>query len=90
MERYKILSITHKDGTVRTDGRYPLRIGRTCEKPQAYLGCPLYINYISKADGSDYSGYAMRTSLVERVSESGRIITVETMNSIYKFEKVEE
>lgn len=90
MEKYKIASITHSDGTPRTDGRYPQRIGRICEKPKAFIGQPLFVNYIYKADGTDYRGFTLRTSFVERVSECGNRITVETMNSIYGFEKVEE
>ncbi|MDU6263771.1 MAG: hypothetical protein E6600_04645 [Anaerocolumna aminovalerica] len=90
MEKYKIVSITHSDGAPRNDGRYPQRIGRICGKPIAFIGQPLFIEYIYKADGSDYRGYTLRTSLVERVSETGSRITVETMNSIYEFEKVED
>jgi hypothetical protein len=90
MERYKIIGITHKDGTPRIDGRYPLRIGRICEKPKAHIGNPMIINYITKADGTDYQGYSLRTSRVTGIGESEYRIQIETMNSIYEFERVKE
>lgn len=90
MEKYKIIGITHKDGTPRTDGRYPERIGRICEKPIAHLGLPMIINYISKADGSDYRGYYLTTSRVIDIGESKYRIQIETMNSFYEFKKVRE
>lgn len=90
MEKYKITKITDIDGNPRRGGRYPLRIGRTCQKPYTCVGLPMYINYITNSDGSDYSRFQLSTSRVERISESGNNLTVETMNSIYEFEKVEE
>lgn len=90
MEKYKIINITDSNGNPRHGGRYPLRIGRTCEKPQVNLGLPMFINYIANSDGSDYRGFQLSTSRVERISESGNHLTVETMNSIYEFEKVED
>ncbi len=89
-EKYQIINITDTNGNPRCGGRYPLRIGRICEKPQVNLGLPMFINYISNSDGSDYSGFRLTTSRVERISESGNRLTVETMNSVYEFEKVEE
>lgn len=86
--RYKIIGITHKDGIPRTDGRYPLRIGRICEKPKAHLGLPMTINYITKADGTDYRGYCLRTSPVTDIGESEYRVQIETLNSIYEFEEV--
>ncbi len=90
IERYKIIGIYHKDGTPRTDGRYPLRIGRICEEPKAHFGLPMTINYIAKADGTDYSGYSLRTSPVTDIGKKENRIQIETLNSIYEFERVNE
>ncbi len=90
MEKYKITKITDIDGYPRRGGRYLLRIGRTCEKPKGTVGLPMFINYIANSDGSDYSGYRLSTSKVERITETGNHLAVETMNSIYEFEKVED
>jgi hypothetical protein len=90
MERYKIIGIYHKDGTPRTDGRYPLRVGRICEEPKAHFGLPMTINYIAKADGTDYRGFSLRTSPVADIGKRDNRIQIETMNSVYEFEKVEE
>lgn len=93
-EVYRIANIMfangEKAGCIRTDGRYPARIGRTCFKPEPYIGVPLIINYIANSDGSDYLGYTLRTSNVVNYLESGNKLTVKTMNSIYEFEKVED
>lgn len=93
-DKYKIIDILHSSGPnrfkPRTDGRYPQRIGRICEKPKVHFGMPLFVNYIAKADGSDYRGYTLRTSSVVRVTEQDDCIVVETLNSIYRFLKVED
>lgn len=89
-ERYRIVLITDKEGIQRTDGRYPLWIGRICEKPQPVIGYPMEIEYIANADGSDYSGRYLRTSRVTTVQEHRNLIQVETINSIYRFEKCED
>lgn len=90
MERYRIVFITNKKGIERTDGRYPLRIGRICKKPRPVIGYPMEIEYIANADGSDYSGRCLRTSRVTTVQEHRNLIQVETMNSIYRFVKCED
>ncbi|WP_277407924.1 hypothetical protein [Lacrimispora xylanisolvens] len=88
LEKYKIIGIYHKDGTPRNDGRYPLRIGRICEEPKAHFGLPMTINYIAKADGTDYRGFFLRTSPVADIGKRENRIQIETMNSIYEFERV--
>lgn len=52
---YKITKITHSGtkgerGQDRTDGRYPMRIGRTVELDldNVKLGKPMIINYLKK------------------------------------------
>lgn len=93
-ETYRIVNILFAQGSrvgcPRTDGRYPVRIGRTCYKPEPHVGYPLLINYITNADGSDYRGYTLRTSAVVNYLDDGNKLTVETRNSIYEFEKVED
>lgn len=90
LEKYKIIGIYHKDGKPRNDGRYPLRVGRICEEPKAHFGLPMTINYIAKADGTDYRGFSLRTSPVTDIGKKENLIQIETMNSIYEFERVKE
>lgn len=89
MQLFKIVSITDKTGNQRTDGRYPKRIGRICERPIARVGEPMIINYLKNTDGSDYSGFYLRCSIVVKIEEDFNYLCVETINSIYKFEKME-
>lgn len=92
-ERYRIVLITDKEGNPRKDSRYPLRIGRICKKPQPIIDYPMEIEYIANADGSDYSGRYLRTSRVQAVWEAWKpenLLQVETMHSIYRFEKCED
>ena len=90
---YKITKITHsgtkgKRGQDRTDGRYPMRIGRTVDLDldNVKLGKPMIINYLKNADGSDYSNMYLRTSCVISTASA---VFIETMNSIFIFEKTE-
>ena len=44
---HKIESITHLDGTPRTDGRYPQRVGCIAALPYpVFPGDCMYINYL--------------------------------------------
>lgn len=88
MGDYKIARITDRDGIDRTDGRYPKRIGRTCNKPFARLGLRMEIEYVAEADGTPYLGKVLYTSNVIQVIEVGNKLTVTTQNSVYHFEKV--
>ena len=88
MGEYKIIKITDRDGNDRTDGRYPERIGRTCEKPFARVGLRMEIEYVTKADGTPYTGKFLYTSNVIQVEENGNKLTVTTMNSVFYFEKI--
>lgn len=99
MEIYKIKSIYHSGrkgtrGTARTDGRYPLRIGRTVNIDLQNLveGTPLVLPYVVKdKKGNDCSGYYLRCSRIQSIHiVSEKLFTVETNNSIYEFEKREE
>lgn len=83
----KLTSITYKDGTPRTDGRYPLRVGRTCTL-YYQIGTVMLIYWCKDQNGENYRG-VLRTSRVEKeAKEDGKLI-IETMNTIYTFEPVQ-
>ena len=90
IKAYRIVDIRDvKTKETRTDGRYPLRIGRIVKEPKAYDMQPMVLEYLRNADGSDYSGMFLRTSRVmdSFVNENGNLIVV-TMNSEYEFEPI--
>ena len=95
---YKLISIQHngnKDEKYkdRTDGRYPLRVGRICELEQCDMGLPLIIRWITDQNGNDYTG-TLRCSRVMGLSQETNIFTgeyiftVETLNTIYEFKSI--
>lgn len=87
-EEYRIVDILDVNTRqTRTDGRYPLRIGRIVKKPRVHIGVATTIEYLRNADGSDYSGMYLRTSIVcgSFINEKGNLV-VETVNSAYEFE----
>ena len=86
-DTYRIIKITDKEGNDKSDGRYPIRIGRLCKKPLKDDLDRLFIYYLENADGSDYSGKVLRTSRIENISEIEDQMIVETINSIYYFKK---
>lgn len=92
---YRIKSIKHSGrkgirGTDRTDGRYPIRIGRTVDMDFEYIypGVSMWLNYVKNSDGSDYSNKMLLTSKVVDIEKQNEdIVIVETINSIFEFEK---
>lgn len=95
---YRIKSIKHSGrygirGIDRTDGRYPIRIGRIVDfdVKNVTVGYPLILSYMRNPDGSDYSGHYLRCSNVTGIYTilDNSLICVETKNSIYEIEKVE-
>lgn len=91
-EEYRIVDIRDaKTRITRSDGRYPLRIGRIAKKPNPHIGLPMILEYVRNADGTDYSGNTLRTSRVcgSFINEKGNLV-VETMNSAYEFEVVKK
>lgn len=91
---YKLISIQHNGNkgerySDRADGRYPLRVGRICELEQVDMGLPLIIRWVKDKNGNDYCG-TLRCSKVKGLSQSitpeENIFTVETINTIYRFE----
>ena len=98
---YKIKSIKHSGtcgwrGTERTDGRYPLRIGRVVSLEYKCLetGYPLVIRYMKDSDGSPMRFSLLKTSNVIDFKIEFRsydlYVVVETENSIFEFERVDE
>ena len=97
-KQYKIKSILHngnieKRNIPRTDGRYPLRIGRIVEldTKDIVTGVPLFFHYIKDENGNDYSDFYLQTSMVkdwDYVFDNR--IQIETRNSIYELEEVDE
>ena len=77
---YKIVSIKHsgtcgKRGTERTDGRYPLRIGRVVKLniDDIEIGCPLVIRYVKDSDGTPMKFSILKTSYVTSVNSAVKI-----------------
>lgn len=97
---YKIVSIMHS-GTLgtrmspRVDGRYPQRVGRIVDLDISNIreGKSLIIRYIRDSNGADYDAVLV-TSIVkcfwteDESDDDFDILYVETLNSIFKFEKV--
>lgn len=97
---YKIVSIMHSGtrGTrmsPRVDEKYPQRIGRIVNLDVSNIreGKSLIIRYIRDSNGADYDAVLV-TSIVKRFwtedesDDDFDILYVETLNSIFKFEKV--
>lgn len=95
MKYYRILDILHsgqrgKRGTTRTDGRYPLRIGRVVELDvnNLVIDIPFILNYIKDENGEDYRGYYLQTSRIVNWTLNKNILCIETENSIYELIEV--
>lgn len=81
---YEIIKITDKNGKDRTDGRYPLRIGRRCK---VHLKNQAFLEYKPRLKES-YNG-TLRTSNIENYEGKDGILKITTMNSIYYLKKLE-
>ena len=87
-EEYRIVDIRDaKTHITRSDGRYPLRIGRITKKPNPHIGLPMILEYVRNADGTDYSGNILSRVCGSLINEKGNLV-VGTMNSVYEFELV--
>ena len=95
---YKIRDILHagiygRRGLRRTDGRYPLRIGRIVDLDLNCIeeGKPLFIEYLRDVDGTDYNKRLLTSNVVKMKTlfedDDFDDISVETKNSIFIFEK---
>ena len=100
---YKIKSIKHNGtcdecGAERTDDRYPQRIGRVVELniDDIEIGYPLLIRYIKDSDGTSMKFSLLKTSCVKNyitvddLEGIVKYITIETQNSIFEFERVDD
>lgn len=87
---YKIKKITHLDGTERTDGRYPLRVGRIVsgEDSVIVIGLPAILSYMTDENGEECVGKYLRTSIVHSIDHdyTNMDIKFTTHNSIYVLE----
>ena len=84
METVKISNITHPDGAVREDGRYPLRINCVAEIMEPFdVGLRMWLGYIYDGEGNEKFG-ALVTSCVRDIDydddENTYIVT--TQNSV--------
>lgn len=98
MAIYKIINIAHSGtkgirGLPRTDGRYPLRVGRTVklDMDNIDVGIPLIMEYVKDENGNDYSGHYLECSIIHGIHFIGdKCGCIETKNTIYEFEKESE
>ena len=94
---YRITKITHtgtfgEKGTNRTDGRYPLRIGRIVEMKydSIEISVPTTLHYVRDSDGSPLIFKYIRTSDVVSKSKNNNKVVITTRNSVFEFEEYEE
>ena len=101
MGYYRINSILHSGrkgerNTPRTDGRYPLRIGRIVElnddikKGDIISNMPFILKYVKDENGNDYTGYLQTSRVVNWDFVYENVIRIETLNSIYELKKIDE
>lgn len=88
---YKITNIKHSGrkgtrGENRTDGRYPLRVGRIIDVGWKTLniGESWVIHYITDENNEPYDKYFITSRVIDIKYEGDFKIYVETMNSIYE------
>lgn len=84
---YIITKITDLNGNDRTDGRYPLRIGRRFAfgLGEPSLNMVMAICYRPRRN-DNYAG-TLRTSEVKKIQHTEKGMIVTTQNSIYYFEE---
>lgn len=89
--RYKITRILHSGssgirGTDRKDGRYPTRIGRIVDLDISDLeiGSPAFMTYVGT------TSFLQTSSVVGIHSVLDSIVCIETINSIFELQKVED
>lgn len=95
---YKIIDIRHtgsfgERGTKRREGPYPKRIGRTVTDELVNSSKPgnqLILQYVTDENGNDYSDKFLCCSMLVNKSFQGDEVYLETRNSIYVLEKINE
>lgn len=91
---YKIVGIYNRgeERTPKTNGRYPLRVGRIVSAETvmfATVGSPLILQYEKDEHGNDYKGYYLRCSRLYRKSYiDDYTVELETQNTVYVLKKV--
>ncbi len=95
---YRIAKITYSGangnntrGLDRKDGRYPLRINRIVDIDvnDFRIGDIGHIRYIKDAQGNDYNNTLYTSTIISIKATIGTII-LETVNSIYVFESIDD
>ena len=88
---WKVLSITHPDGSDRTDGRYPARIGCVVAVLQAAVGKALVWSYVADSDGNEKHG-CRESGRINAASyePSTGILYAESRHSRYRLMKLPE
>ena len=81
---YEIVKITDRDGNDRTDGRYPLRIGRKCKPCICGPKGPAFLQYLPPIDGT------VKASRIESLENNNKYLTITTRNSVYHLKEVTE
>ena len=87
-DAYRITKITDKEGNDKTEGRYPLRIGRMLREPTVTPRGTAFLYFLENADGSDYAGKYKETSSIMSVKKNGDELILETYQTIYYMKKV--
>lgn len=89
--KFFVENITRRNGEIRTDGRYPNRIGSTIEfLNPVEIGQPAYFRYIKYNNGELVEDHITRTSRVDDLEWYNGKFYIYTHNSIYKFLPIEE
>lgn len=75
--------------SLRTDGRYPMRVGRVVEIDPSTItaGRSLVFDYVRDRDGTDLSGSAVITTKVVDFVNGADSLVFETLNTIYEMAK---
>lgn len=88
---YKLVdAIQARTGLTRADGEYPFWIGMTMKFWRVELGMSAAFEYVKDNKGNPYSGSMNTSSVVDfYVSDDRTHVVIQTMNTIYKFEREE-
>lgn len=95
---YKIIDIRHtgsfgERGTKRRESPYSKRIGRTVTDElvnSSKPGLQLILQYITDENGNDYSDKFLCCSMLIDKILQGKQVILETQNTIYILEKIDE
>lgn len=86
MKKYLIQCITNHDGTARTDGKYPERVGSTVTMLEVKLANELMYTYITDCAGALKEGTFTGSSIIKyRLYEDSGDVEVTTLDSVFYF-----